>query len=109
MSTRVLMDQIVTVTYCQSVVHKMLMFRDLLAWLDDLLGSSTSVADFFDLLDVVLGICADFGLKLNLTKCQYFLREAEWCGKIISAEEVIHSPRWIQGLFDLEPPTTAAG
>ncbi|KAF0718357.1 Aste57867_1738 [Aphanomyces stellatus] len=109
--TRVLMGQTDAVAYCQSVVHQLfgdLLFRGLLAWLDDLLGSATTVASLFDLLDQVLTTCQSFGLKLNPTKCDFFLKEAEWCGKIISAAGVTHSPRRIQGLVDLSAPTTAA-
>ncbi|KAH9137526.1 hypothetical protein AeRB84_017790, partial [Aphanomyces euteiches] len=94
--TRVLMGQTDAVAYCQSVVHQMfgeLLFRGLLAWLDDLLGSAKSVASLFDLLDQVLATCAEFGLKLSPKKCHFYLAEAEWCGKIISAAGVTHSPR----------------
>ncbi|KAF0742575.1 hypothetical protein Ae201684P_008386 [Aphanomyces euteiches] len=109
--TRVLMGQTDAVAYCQSVVHQMfgeLLFRELLAWLDDLLGSAKSVASLFDLLDQVLATCAEFGLKLSPKKCHFYMAEAEWCGKIISAAGVTHSPRRIQGLIDLALPTTAA-
>ncbi|KAH9114827.1 hypothetical protein LEN26_013016 [Aphanomyces euteiches] len=109
--TRVLMGQTDAVAYCQSVVHQIfgeLLFRGLLAWLDDLLGSAKSVASLFDLLDQVLATCAEFGLKLSPKKCHFYLAEAEWCGKIISAAGVTHSSRRTQGLIDLALPTTAA-
>jgi hypothetical protein len=108
--TRVLMGQTDAVAYCQSVGHQMfgeLLFRGLLAWLDDLLGSAETVAKLFALLDQVLTICARYGLKLNPTKCHFFLREAELCGKVISAKGVTHSPSRIQGLVNLAPPVTA--
>ncbi|KAH9093688.1 hypothetical protein Ae201684P_016312 [Aphanomyces euteiches] len=85
-----------------------LLFRGLLAWLDDLLGSAKSVASLLDLLDQVLATCAEFGLKLSPKKCHFYLAEAAWCGKIISAAGVTHSPRRTQGLIDLALPTTAA-
>ncbi|ETV82186.1 hypothetical protein H257_04897 [Aphanomyces astaci] len=56
----------------------------------------------------VLSICAQFGLKLSPKKCHFFLREAEWCDKVISADGITHSPSRIQGLVHLSPPTTAA-
>ncbi|KAF0727827.1 hypothetical protein Ae201684_014173 [Aphanomyces euteiches] len=94
--TRVLMGQTDAVAYCQSVVHQMfgeLLFRGLHAWLDDLLGSAKSVASLFDLLDQVLATSAECGLKVSPNKCHFYLAEAEWCGKIISAAGVTHSPR----------------
>jgi hypothetical protein len=99
------------VAYCMSVVTKLfgdLLFRGLLAWIDDFLGAAKTVDELFDLLDKVLSICAEFGVKLNPNKCKFFLREAEWCGKVVvSSAGIAHSPRRIQGLVDLEPPVTA--
>ncbi|KAH9135325.1 hypothetical protein AeRB84_019220, partial [Aphanomyces euteiches] len=97
MPTRVLMGQTDAVAYCQSVVHQMfgeLLFRGLLAWLDDLLGFANYV-------------CRVRPQAMS-QKCHFYLAEAEWCGKIISAAGVTHSPRRIQGLIDLALPTTAA-
>ncbi|ETV63994.1 hypothetical protein H257_19069 [Aphanomyces astaci] len=45
---------------------------------------------------------------LSPKKSHFYLREAEWCGKEISADGITHSPSRIQGLVDLSPPTTAA-
>ncbi len=110
--TRVLMGQTAAVAYCMSVVTKLfgdLLFRGLLAWIDDFLGAAKTVDELFDLLDdKVLSICAEFGLKLNPNKCNFFLREAEWCGMVVSSPGIAHSPPRIQGLVDLEPPVTAA-
>ncbi|KAF0775740.1 hypothetical protein AaE_000560, partial [Aphanomyces astaci] len=78
--TLVLMGQTDAVAYCQSVVHQMfgeLLFRGLLAWLDDLLGFAKTTDKLLDMLDQVLSICAQFGLKLSPKKCHFFLREAE--------------------------------
>ncbi|KAF0704574.1 hypothetical protein As57867_007294, partial [Aphanomyces stellatus] len=109
--TRVLMGQTDALAYCQSVVHQMfgdLLFRGLLAWLGDLLGSANTVAELFQLLDQVLTTCGKLGLMLNPKKCDFFLKEAEWCGKVISAAGVTHCPSRIQGLVGLSSPTTAA-
>ncbi|ETV64321.1 hypothetical protein H257_18770 [Aphanomyces astaci] len=35
-----------------------------------------------DLLDQVLRICSSFDLKLNPTKCDFFLTETVWCGNL---------------------------
>jgi hypothetical protein len=86
--TRVLMGQTDAVAYCMSVVTKLfgdLLFRSLLAWIDDFLGAAKTVDELFDLLDKVLSICAEFGFKLNPNKYKFFLREAEWCGKVVSS------------------------
>jgi hypothetical protein len=59
--TRVLMGQTDAVAHCMSVVTKLfgdLLFRGLLAWIDDFLGAAKTVDELFDLLDKVLSICA---------------------------------------------------
>ncbi|ETW00892.1 hypothetical protein H310_06555, partial [Aphanomyces invadans] len=76
------------VSFCQSAPHQMfgeLLFRGLLAWLDDLLGAATTPNESVRLLEHVLEICASLELKLHPKKCAFFLQEAEWCGKVISS------------------------
>ncbi len=105
--TRGLIDQIDAVAYCMSVVTKLfgdLLFCGLLAWIDDFLCAAKTVDELFDLLDKVLSICAEFGVKLNPNTSDFFLREAEWCGKVVSSAGIAHSPRRILGLVDLKPP-----
>ncbi|KAH9169549.1 hypothetical protein AeNC1_017787, partial [Aphanomyces euteiches] len=70
--TRVLMGQTDAVAFCQSAVDFMfadLLFKGLLAWLDDMLGYAETTDDLFGLLEQVLTICSKFGLKLNPRKC----------------------------------------
>ncbi|ETV73005.1 hypothetical protein H257_12050 [Aphanomyces astaci] len=106
--TRVLMGQTDAVAFCQSAVDFMfadLLFKGLLAWLDDMLGYAENSKD---LLDQVLTICSSFGLKLNPKKCDFFLTKAIWCGKVVSTEGAQHSPTRIQGLCALASPAMAA-
>ena len=56
--TRVL-SQTDAVAFCRSAAHQMsgeLLFRGLLAWLDDLLGAATTSEELLDLLGQVLEI-----------------------------------------------------
>ncbi|ETV92271.1 hypothetical protein H310_13336 [Aphanomyces invadans] len=70
----------------------------------DLLGSAKTTADLFVLLDQVLSICAAYGLKLSQKRCHFFLREAEWCGKVILAAGMKHSPSRSQVWSIWHPP-----
>ncbi|KAH9150223.1 hypothetical protein AeRB84_006900, partial [Aphanomyces euteiches] len=109
--TRVLMGQTDAVAFSQSAVDFMfadVLFKGLLAWLDDMLGYAETTDDLFYLVEQVLTICSKFGLKLYPRKCDFFLRMAKWCGKLISADGVEYSPSRIQGLCALAPPITAA-
>ncbi|GMF28513.1 unnamed protein product [Phytophthora fragariaefolia] len=109
--TRVPMGAKDAVAYCQSVVELIfgdLLYSGVLVWLDDILGYAESEEELMELLEKVLQRCAKFGVKLNPAKCQFFVKEVTWCGKVISADGVTHSPERVQGLVDLASPTTAA-
>ncbi|KAF0775140.1 hypothetical protein AaE_001160, partial [Aphanomyces astaci] len=67
-----------------------LLFKGLLAWLDNILGYTETPEDCLDLLDEVLTICSSFGLKLNSKKCDFFLAKAVWCVTVVSTEGVQH-------------------
>ncbi|KAF0702396.1 hypothetical protein AaE_015958 [Aphanomyces astaci] len=82
--------------------------RQCFGWLDDLLRYSDIVDKLFMLLDDVLVICGRYCLKLHPKKCDFFLKQATWYRKVISAEGIAHSPDRVQGLFALETPTTGA-
>lgn len=109
--TRVPMGARDAVAYCQSVVEQIfgdLLYNGVLVWLDDILGYAESEDELMDLLEQVLQRCHQYGLKLHPGKCKFFLKEVTWCGKVISARGVTHSPERVQGLVDMSSPSTAA-
>jgi hypothetical protein len=109
--TRVLMGGSDSVAYCQSAVQEMfsdLLYKGLLVWLDDLLGYVTDPKDIVSLLRKVLVICRTRGLKLNPKKCQFWLVEALWCGRIVSGTGVRHNPDRVQALQQLPSPSTGS-
>ncbi|ETV81986.1 hypothetical protein H257_05513 [Aphanomyces astaci] len=109
--TRILMGQTDAVAYYQSVVNQMfveLFYAGVLGSLDDLLGCADNSDSLFVLLvKVLLSICRKVLLKLHPKKCFFFLK-AMWCGKVISAEGISHSPDRVEGLCALETPTSGA-
>ncbi len=109
--TRVLMGQTDAVAYCQSVGQEILgdlIGKNMLIWLDDMLGFASTEDGLLDVLEKVLILCEQYGLKLNPSKCDFFALEVTWCGKTISANGINHCPSRIQGLVDLKPPMTVA-
>ncbi len=76
----------------------------LLIWLDDLLGYAKTPMKLLAMLERVLVVCEDKGLKLNPRKCKFYLVEAEWCGRFISKEGVRHDPARIDALKTLPKP-----
>ncbi|KAJ0393889.1 hypothetical protein P43SY_007544 [Pythium insidiosum] len=97
------------VAYVQSTVQAMfaeLFNQGLLIWIDDLLGYEVDDDGLMRLLTKVLTVCSEKGLKLNPDKCSFYLREALFCGRVVSGEGVRHDPGRIQALQQLPPPTT---
>ena len=52
-------------------------------YLDDLLVTGSTVKEYLENLDKVLGILATAGLTLNQTKCKFLLPSVEYLGHVI--------------------------
>ncbi|KAE9127378.1 hypothetical protein PF010_g4917 [Phytophthora fragariae] len=66
--TQVLVGGTDRVAYCQATVQEMfdeILHKDLLIWLDDLLGYHKTEVGLLTLLEKVLEVCAQKALKLN--------------------------------------------
>src|SRR4029079_4855951 len=74
-------------------------------WIDDIFGHCDSMDIWFNLLRTILERCAKFGLKLNAKKSFIFMLNANFCGRIFSAEGVSHDSKRIQTLLDIPSPT----
>ncbi|GMF56130.1 unnamed protein product [Phytophthora fragariaefolia] len=110
--TRVPMGTSDSVAFCQQTMEPIvgpLLYKKVLVRLDDVLGFAKSPERLLDVLEAFLQRCEQFGLKLHPRKCHFFMRKASWCGKVISADGVAHSPEHVQGLVKMASPWTAAG
>ncbi|GMF45200.1 unnamed protein product [Phytophthora fragariaefolia] len=108
-STRVLMGGTNSVAHVQSTVQAMfeeVHNKSLLIWIDDLLGYSSTAEGLLALLRKVIMICVKRGLKLNPRKCKVFMREAKWCGRVVSGDSVKYDPERIAALQALSSPVT---
>ncbi|GMF10762.1 unnamed protein product [Phytophthora lilii] len=107
--TRVLMGGTNSVAYVQSTVQQMfdeLFNNGLMIWIDDLLGYADSDEGLLELLKKVLTICQTKGLKLNPEKRKFYVREALWCGRVVSGDGVCHDPARISALSNLPALTS---
>lgn len=75
------------------------------AWLDDFLLYCLSDNE---LLKAFLRICHTHNLVNSLKEMKFFLREATWCGRVISSEGVIFNPQNLGGLRDCSYRQTGA-
>ena len=106
--TRVLHGQVNAVAYFQSSIQNVFMpLRDaLLQWLDDILAHACSASELMDTLETFFSLCRLHGLKLHSRKCRFFLREVNWCGRLISQNGVRLDPRRLKALLAISQPTT---
>ena len=77
-------------------------------WLDDILRYAETDSKLLNIIEVVLQKCHDYGVKLDPEKCKFIIYSTIWCGKKISREGISHAESRMQGLCELETPTTAA-
>ncbi|GMF43964.1 unnamed protein product [Phytophthora fragariaefolia] len=105
--TRVLMGGTDAVAYCQHVDEEVCSTNPVPWWLDDILGYAADPVNLLEVLERVLAACRSFGLKIHPAKCHFFLREARWCGKIVSGDGIKHCPSRIEGLVSIPDPTNA--
>ena len=62
------------------------------AWLDDLLVYAQVADEMVDKLELFFECCEEYNLKLAAMKCELFLRQVNWCGRIIDENGVQFDP-----------------
>ncbi len=109
--TRVLHGTANAVAHLQSSLAELLtpkLYSHILAWLDDLLIHAVTVEELIAAVELFLQLCKKYNIKLHALKCILYTISAKWCGRVISAEGVKFDPRRLDGLLNMEPPTTGS-
>ena len=88
-------------------IFKDLFYKSIIVWIDDILGHSDTVEDWFSVLDTTLQRLEKHNIKLNIDKCKFFVTEVKFCGRIFKHKHVIHDPRRIEALVDMPMPKKA--
>lgn len=76
------------------------------AYIDDVGVFSNSWEDHLKHLALVLARLEDTGYTVNPAKCNWGVQQVEWMGHIISTEGLKPTPKKVQGILDIAPPTT---
>lgn len=109
--TRVIHGTTNAVTHLQSSMMNIIpenLRPFLLIWLDDILIHAPTVENLMQSIQSFFGLCAEYNIKLHPAKCTVFAKEIRWCGRLISADGIRYDPRRLEGLLNMEPPTTGA-
>ena len=79
----------------------------MMEWIDDFLLYAKSEKDLLDDIEAFLDVCSEVGFKLQPEKSHFFMKEAKYCGRIISADGVTYDPRHFDSLLAMNRPTMA--
>jgi RNase H-like domain found in reverse transcriptase/Reverse transcriptase (RNA-dependent DNA polymerase)/Integrase zinc binding domain/Integrase core domain/Aspartyl protease len=108
--TRMLQGSQDASNYFHGVVSPL--FDELHMWLksflDDYLLHCRTEAVLLRTLRQFFCICRRYRLKISPLKTECFLREATFCGRLISADGVKYDPKGLQTLKDMQTPETGA-
>lgn len=109
--TRVLHGTTNAVTYLQSSLTNVIpatLSPHTLLWLDDILIHSQTPHSLLESISRFLSLCDKHNLRLHPEKCIIFTRRVRWCGRIIDGNGVTFDPRNLNGLQQMQSPTTGA-
>ncbi|GFS61121.1 transposon Tf2-9 polyprotein [Trichonephila clavipes] len=92
--------------FIYTVFRKLIRDNILIVYMDDLLIPSQNEAEGLNKLRLVLQTAADFGLELNLKKCNLLQRKIEFLGYIIENGTIKPSPSKTQAIQNFPQPQT---
>ena len=81
-------------------------YGSLLLYLDDILVFSSSFSDHLERLEVVFKRLRHHGLKIKPSKCQFFRRECNYLGHVVSAKGIATDPAKTKAIRDWKQPLT---
>ena len=85
------------------------LFKDLLGthvhvFIDDILIFTEDVKTHLEVLEKVFKILDESGMKLNVKKSNFFLKEIEYLGFIINDKKVKHTRNQVKAILDMFRP-----
>jgi hypothetical protein len=85
-------------------------FQDLLdsliAWIDDYLAHAKTEDGLLAVRDRFLARCRVLALKLNILKCDLYLRVAKFCGRLIDGDGIRFDTRCLETILQMQRPAT---
>lgn len=77
---------------------------NLLQWLDDFLIHAGKEGELLRELQQFFRVCEEYGFKVHAEKTHLFLKEARFCGRIVSGDGVVFDPRHLEALINMKRP-----
>lgn len=82
------------------------LFQTMLCYLDDILIFGKTITETLERLDRILQRLREYGLKIELRKCDFFKEEVSYLGHRVSAEGISTDPEKIKVVGDWPVPKT---
>lgn len=98
-----------SVKYFQSGMEDALHIHDrddLILWVDDILAYGRDVSSLIDTLEYVFQCCVERNILLSAHKCELYLEDVSWCGRLINAQGIQFDPAYLQGIESIDFPKT---
>lgn len=92
--------------YIYSVFRNLIRSNTLIVYMDDLVIPSNDEIEGLQKLRLVLETAADYGLELNLKKCQFLQRKIEFLGYVIENGTIKPSPLKTRAVQNFPQPKT---
>lgn len=81
---------------------------NILQWMDDFLIHAKTESEFLDQLEAFIRVCNDKGFKLDAEKTDLCLRQARFCGRLITSNGFKHDPRELEAILNMSILSTDA-
>ena len=86
-----------------------LLSHNVIIYIDDILITSETFEDHLNLVQKVLTLLRNFNIKVKVSKCDWFKREVEFLGHIISSKGIRKSPEYVEKVVNAGKPETVKG
>ena len=91
--------------YMNRIFHEYL-DQFVVVFIDDILVYSKSIEEHIEHLRIVLQILRDRKLFAKLSKCEFWLKEVQFLGHVISKDGIAVDPSKVEAVMDWQSPTT---
>ena len=107
--TRTLQGGADSACYFQEVTREKFAGRvdKLVQWIDDYLLHEEDEDKLLAQLEVFVKVCGESGFRVHAKKSHFFLKQARFCGRILSDGEIKYDPRNLSALVEMRRPTRA--
>ena len=80
--------------------------RHSMSYLDDVITHSQTMNEHVEHIESILAMHAEYGLKLNLKKCQIFQASVQYLGHVVSEKGIEMLPSHVDKILDWKIPQT---